>query len=176
MKIAQLTSDISGKPKQFHRRLLSDEGLCLDVCGIQNYTLVGIKSLSQTVRGFLRQLWTIILRRWWITSLSEEKGEVKIVCLKCDSRIEVEIRDSGIGIKDEDIGKLFQPFQQLDTGISRKYEGTGLGLSVCKRILDMLGGDIRVKSQFGKGSTFTFTVPLNPKEENDEKENPDHWR
>jgi PAS domain S-box-containing protein len=103
-----------------------------------------------------------------------EKGEVKIVCLKRDSRIEVEIRDSGIGIKDEDIGKLFQPFQQLDTGISRKYEGTGLGLSVCKRILDMLGGDIRAKSQFGKGSTFTFTVPLHPKEENDEKENPDH--
>ncbi len=103
-----------------------------------------------------------------------DKGEVKIVCLKRDSRIEVEVRDSGIGIRDEDMGKLFQPFQQLDTGISRKYEGTGLGLSVCKRILDMLGGDIRVKSQFGQGSTFTFTVPLNSEEKNDEKENPDH--
>jgi hypothetical protein len=103
-----------------------------------------------------------------------EKGAVKIICLMRDSRIQVEIADSGIGIKDEDIGKLFKPFQQLDTGISRRYEGTGLGLSVCKRILEMLGGDIRVKSQFGKGSIFTFTLPLNPEEKNDEKENPDH--
>jgi len=103
-----------------------------------------------------------------------EKGTVTITCLTRDSRVEVAITDSGIGIKDEDIGKLFKPFQQLDTGISRKYEGTGLGLSVCKRILDMLGGDIQVKSQFGKGSTFTFTLPLNPEKKNDEKENPDH--
>ncbi|MBN2538489.1 MAG: transporter substrate-binding domain-containing protein [Deltaproteobacteria bacterium] len=103
-----------------------------------------------------------------------EKGAVKIVCLQRDSFIEVEITDSGIGIKDRDIGKLFKPFQQLDTGTSRRYEGTGLGLSVCKRILDMLGGTIRVKSQFGKGSTFTFTLPLVPEEENDEKEDPDH--
>ena len=103
-----------------------------------------------------------------------EKGTVKIVCLKRDSRIEVEVTDSGIGIKDEDIDKLFKPFQQLDTGISRRYEGTGLGLSVCKRILEMLGGDIRVKSQFGKGSTFAFTLPLTPEEKNEEKENSDH--
>jgi ABC-type amino acid transport substrate-binding protein/nitrogen-specific signal transduction histidine kinase len=103
-----------------------------------------------------------------------EKGAVTITCLTSDSRVEVAITDSGIGIKDEDIGKLFKSFQQLDTGISRRYEGTGLGLSVCKRILDMLGGDIRVKSQYRKGSTFTFTLPLNPEEKNDEKENPDY--
>ena len=103
-----------------------------------------------------------------------EKGAVKIICLKRNSRIEVEIADSGIGIKDEDVGKLFKPFQQLDTGLSRRYEGTGLGLSVCKRILDMLGGNIRVKSQFRRGSTFTFTLPLNPEGKNDEKENSDH--
>ena len=102
-----------------------------------------------------------------------EKGTVKIICLKRDSHLEVEITDSGIGIKEEDIGKLFEPFQQLDTGVSRKYEGTGLGLSVCKRILEMLGGDIRVKSQFGKGSTFSFTLPLTRESNNDEKENPD---
>lgn len=103
-----------------------------------------------------------------------ETGEVRITCRTRNSRIEVAVKDSGIGIKDEDMDKLFQPFQQLDTGTSRRYEGTGLGLSVCKRILDMLGGDIHVKSQLGKGSTFTFTVPLNQREKNDEKENPDH--
>jgi len=101
-----------------------------------------------------------------------EKGAVKIVCLKRDFRIEVEVVDTGIGIKKEDMDKLFKPFQQLDIGTSRRYEGTGLGLSVCKRILDMLGGNIRVKSQFGKGTTFTVTLPLNPEGKNDEKENP----
>jgi polar amino acid transport system substrate-binding protein len=91
-----------------------------------------------------------------------EKGEVKIICLKRDSRIEVQVIDSGTGIKKEDIGKLFRPFEQLDTGISRKYEGTGLGLSICNRILDMLDGHIQVESQYGIGSTFIFTLPLKP--------------
>jgi len=103
-----------------------------------------------------------------------EKGGVKITCFKRDSHIEVHVTDSGIGINKGDIEKLFKPFQQLDTGTSRIYEGTGLGLSVCKRILDMLGGNIRVKSQFGKGSTFSFTLPMKPEEKYDKKENPDH--
>ena len=100
-----------------------------------------------------------------------EKGVVKIVCRRQDSRIQVAVTDSGIGIRDEDLDKLFKPFQQLDTGTSRRYEGTGLGLSVCKRILDILGGTIGVKSQFGKGTTVTVTLPLNLEEQNDETEN-----
>ena len=103
-----------------------------------------------------------------------EEGGVKISCRRCDSSIEVEIEDSGIGIKNEEIDRLFKPFKQLDTGISRKYEGTGLGLSICKRILEIMGGHIRVKSQFGKGSTFTVILPLNREGKDDEKENPDH--
>jgi len=102
-----------------------------------------------------------------------EKGEVRIVCRTRDSRIEVEVTDTGIGIREEEMDKLFKPFQQLDIGTSRRYEGTGLGLSVCKRILDVLGGTIQVKSQFGKGTTFAFTLPLNLEEANDKKEDPD---
>jgi ABC-type amino acid transport substrate-binding protein/nitrogen-specific signal transduction histidine kinase len=102
-----------------------------------------------------------------------EKGEVKIFCRKQDAHVAVQVTDTGIGIRDEDMGKLFKPFQQLDTGTSRRYEGTGLGLSVCKRILDMLGGAIRLESQFGKGSTFTVTLPLKPEEKDDENEDPD---
>ncbi|MCF8127650.1 MAG: transporter substrate-binding domain-containing protein [Deltaproteobacteria bacterium] len=96
-----------------------------------------------------------------------EKGGVKINCRKHNSRMEIAVSDSGIGIREEDMEKLFKPFQQLDTGTSRRYDGTGLGLSICKRILDVLGGTIRVKSHLGKGTTFTFTLPLNPEEEND---------
>ena len=60
--------------------------------------------------------------------------------------------------------KLFQPFQQLDIGLSRRYEGTGLGLSICKRLLEKLGGTIWVMSEWGVGSTFSFTLPFEDQE------------
>ena len=88
-----------------------------------------------------------------------EQGEVKILCRRHNGFIETQVIDTGIGIKQEDLGKLFKPFQQLDTGISRKYEGSGLGLSICKRILDMANGQLHVESQYGKGSKFTILLP-----------------
>jgi len=74
--------------------------------------------------------------------------------------VEISVTDTGIGIKAEDVGKLFIPFSQIDTGLARNHEGTGLGLSICGKLLEMLGGTIRVESEWGKGSTFTFTLPL----------------
>ncbi len=71
--------------------------------------------------------------------------------------------DTGIGIKEEDMDKLFKPFQQVETGLTRKYEGTGLGLSICDKLAELLGGKITVKSQWEKGSTFTFTIPYKTK-------------
>jgi signal transduction histidine kinase len=66
-----------------------------------------------------------------------------------------------MGIKAEDLNKLFQPFRQLDTGLTRQHEGTGLGLAICKRLVQRLGGTISVTSQWGAGSTFQFTLPVN---------------
>jgi CheY-like chemotaxis protein/two-component sensor histidine kinase len=68
-------------------------------------------------------------------------------------------RDTGIGRSDEHQKNLFQAFQQGDSSISARYGGTGLGLTISKRIVDLLGGDIRVSSTLGQGSTFTVTVP-----------------
>ena len=102
-----------------------------------------------------------------------EKGGVSLLCRKRNSHIEIEVSDSGIGISDEDLSTLFEPFRQLDTGTSRRYEGTGLGLSICKRILDKLGGGIRVKSRFGKGTTFIVSVPSNSEKKNATKKDPD---
>jgi len=70
------------------------------------------------------------------------------------------VSDTGIGIKPEDLQGLFQPFKQIDTGLSRNYEGTGLGLAICRRLADLLGGDIKAESTYGVGSTFTLILPL----------------
>ena len=70
------------------------------------------------------------------------------------------VKDSGTGIAPEYIDMLFEPFSQADTSSTRKYEGTGLGLSICKQLVTMMGGDIGVETELGKGSTFFFTVRL----------------
>ena len=89
-----------------------------------------------------------------------EQGEVRIEARIADRHLEVSVQDTGIGIKEEDMGKLFQPFRQIDDSFQRGYEGTGLGLSICNRLVDLLGGQIWVESRYGVGSTFTFTLPL----------------
>ncbi|MGN6582063.1 MAG: PAS domain S-box protein [Bordetella sp.] len=74
--------------------------------------------------------------------------------------IRITVADTGIGIRSEDIGKLFEPFRQLDSSLTRKYEGTGLGLVICRRLAHMLGGEIVARSEYGKGSRFIVTLPL----------------
>jgi PAS domain S-box-containing protein len=76
------------------------------------------------------------------------------------SAIRIVVADTGIGIKPEDTGKLFQPFRQIDSGLARQHEGTGLGLAICRRLAELLGGEICVASDWGKGSVFTLTLPL----------------
>ncbi|MHB1400433.1 MAG: ATP-binding protein [Trichloromonadaceae bacterium] len=90
-----------------------------------------------------------------------EHGGVTVDCERREQQLEIRVIDSGIGVREENLKNLFLSFRQLDTGLARKYEGTGLGLFICKRLVQMLGGQIRVQSRFGEGSTFSFTLPLN---------------
>lgn len=77
---------------------------------------------------------------------------------EADCCLRIEVSDSGIGIREEQQEKIFVSFQQADSGTSRTYGGTGLGLAISKRIVELMGGEIWVKSQFGQGSLFGFTV------------------
>jgi signal transduction histidine kinase len=73
--------------------------------------------------------------------------------------IEIAVSDTGLGIKAEDLPLLFRPFTQLETGLAKEYEGTGLGLALSKSLVELHGGEIRVQSEHGKGSSFIFTIP-----------------
>jgi len=89
-----------------------------------------------------------------------ERGEVNVECQVREGWLETSVRDTGIGIKPEDMHRLFKPFQQIDMGLARGHEGTGLGLSICQRLVTAMGGRIEVESQWGVGSTFRFILPL----------------
>lgn len=73
--------------------------------------------------------------------------------------IEISVEDTGIGIDEKDIPRLFQAFQQLESPYQKRYEGTGLGLFLIKRLVEMMGGKIWVQSEKGRGSKFTFVIP-----------------
>jgi signal transduction histidine kinase len=89
-----------------------------------------------------------------------ERGEVRLECRVRDGWLETSVHDTGIGIQPDDLSRLFQPFHQLETGLNRRHEGTGLGLAICKNLVALLGGQISAESEWGAGSTFTFTLPL----------------
>jgi PAS domain S-box-containing protein len=94
-----------------------------------------------------------------------EKGRVTLrAAVASDSAarsvVRMSVTDTGMGIKSEDLDKLFRPFRQIDSELSRNHEGTGLGLAICKKLAEKLGGAIRAESEWGKGSEFTFTLPV----------------
>ena len=90
------------------------------------------------------------------------KGEVRVSVQVSDAGLMFEIKDTGIGIPESAQGKLFTNFTQVDASTSRKYGGTGLGLVICKRLVEGMGGEIGVESNPDSGSCFWFELPLTP--------------
>jgi two-component system, sensor histidine kinase and response regulator len=94
-----------------------------------------------------------------------ERGEI-IISVRAseltekDVLLHFRVRDTGIGLTREQIGRLFQSFTQADASTTRRFGGTGLGLAICKKLAELMGGEVGVESQYGKGSTFWFSARL----------------
>jgi signal transduction histidine kinase len=88
-----------------------------------------------------------------------EHGEVRVAVTSDGNDVRFVVSDTGIGIAKADIERLFRPFSQLDSGLTRKYSGTGLGLYISERFARLLGGRIEVAAEVGRGSTFTLVLP-----------------
>jgi PAS domain S-box-containing protein len=90
----------------------------------------------------------------------KDGGTITVAVKRIDGMVSFSVSDNGIGIEKKNLNKLFKEFQQLDSGINRKYGGTGLGLMISRKFIELHGGKIIVESIFGEGSTFTFTIPI----------------
>lgn len=123
---------------------------------------VAIDSTVGTLVGDRRRVEQILINLLSNAIKFTEQGRIELTCRVRNGWIETQIADTGIGIREADMADLFQPFQQLESGLARRHEGTGLGLSICRNLVHLLGGEIWASSEWGKGSRFTFILPDTP--------------
>jgi signal transduction histidine kinase/CheY-like chemotaxis protein len=120
-------------------------------------------SISTQLRGDPLRLGQILINFCTNAAKFTEKGEI-VVRVKVleesegEQLISFSVSDTGIGMTEDQVGRLFQAFEQADASTTRKYGGTGLGLAISKRLAELMGGDVKVTSEIGKGSTFEFTA------------------
>jgi signal transduction histidine kinase len=87
-------------------------------------------------------------------------GEISVVVARAGDKVRFDVRDTGVGIAPAVRQRIFEPFAQADSSHSRRYGGSGLGLSIVARLLEAMGGSVQVSSEQGSGSVFSFVVPL----------------
>ena len=126
---------------------------------------IGISAEEDVFRGDARKIKQVLFNLVSnAVKFTPDSGKISIgvrkVQIDGSKSIEFSVADTGIGISEENQQKLFLPFQQLDNSSTRQYQGSGLGLSLCRGFVELHGGKIWVKSEEGKGSAFFFTIPV----------------
>jgi signal transduction histidine kinase len=112
------------------------------------------------IRGDERKIRQVVLNLLSnAIKFTPEGGRIEVRAAPRDASVEVSVSDTGVGIAPEDHDAVFEEFRQVGTA-EKKVEGTGLGLTLCRKFVELHGGRIWVKSQLGAGSSFTFTIPV----------------
>ncbi|PYL93766.1 MAG: PAS domain-containing sensor histidine kinase [Verrucomicrobia bacterium] len=151
-------------PEQFLIREALEEATAVvkTMADLKQITLIvtvdaGLQTATLDQQKFKQVLFNLLSNA---VKFTDQGGNVEVCAKRLDERhFEVQVRDTGIGIRPEDLGRLFTEFEQLDSGTARHFEGTGLGLALTKKIVELQGGHIRVEAEPGKGSLFTATLP-----------------
>ncbi len=115
-------------------------------------------------RGDARRVEQVLLNLLNNAIKFTQRGEVVLQAERVADRVQMRVVDTGIGVKSEDMALLFQPFRQIDVGLARNHEGSGLGLTICSHLATLMGGEISVQSTWGVGSSFSFSLPASPTE------------
>jgi signal transduction histidine kinase len=151
----------------FHLPAALDNALTLvrERAGRRSITLqMGVDDRLGGVRADERKIRQVVLNLLSnAIKFTPEGGRIEVAAVPKDGSVEVSVSDTGVGIAPEDHEAVFEEFRQVGTA-EKKAEGTGLGLTLCRKFIELHGGRIWVKSQVGEGSTFTFTIPQRPVE------------
>jgi signal transduction histidine kinase len=120
---------------------------------------IGIDNRLGQIQGDERKIRQVVLNLLSnAIKFTPENGRIEVGATPRDGFIEISVNDTGVGIAAEDQEAVFEEFRQVGAA-DKKVEGTGLGLTLCRKFVELHGGRIWVKSQVGVGSTFTFTIP-----------------
>lgn len=155
--------DLLIQRKSINIRILTDIVLSISkplLAGKKIDLINRISSDTPTVNGDENRLQQILINLVGNAIKFTEKGEISILSLVKNGMVEVSVVDTGIGIPKERLQDIFKSFEQVDASTEREYGGTGLGLSVTKQLVELHGGTVRVASNMGEGSIFTFTLPI----------------
>ncbi|MBN2523000.1 MAG: PAS domain S-box protein, partial [Bacteroidales bacterium] len=143
----------------YHYTLFKEQA---DVKGLHlklSYSITGDDLTIKTDKQKLEGIFTNLLGN---AIKFTHHGSVEFGCMVKDNLLEIFVKDTGIGIEPDRISAVFDRFVQADLSVSRPYQGSGLGLSIVKAYTDLLGGNIRVESEVGKGTAFFVTIPFTP--------------
>ena len=153
MDVARVPSDfaaVAAEVGQNMKPLIEQKGLRLEIHASRTLPMVGDR----------RKCYQVLLNLTNNAVKFTERGAVRIDAAARNGRLDASVIDTGIGIRPEQLRLLFEAFRQLDGTPRRLYEGTGLGLHLSRKLLDLMAGEIRVESEFRAGSRFSFSVPL----------------